>query len=328
MKGCFRWFGIALVLGLLFGAFFGTALYVDVAGITTPAMITEKRETIRHTSTGGWVRDLTLLVRYQPYDETLTQLTDIRANQATYDRLHVGATVPIKYAPSRVLRDLLILPATQLADQSTLDWLLLQYNASTLRNVGLALLGVVLFCFWLITPAGKSAWWRVVPLLIWGIAMMFFALRPTLIPAPAVPQRLATAIVKDVDRITLARKTSRSSLRYYSRTLLQPYDLVQLEWTPPGMDTPVQVVDEIDPESITDLKTGSTVAISYRQNDPRAAQLVGGTRSHQWINYLTLPVNLAILFGLWLLWKVITLPFRKASQRLARATTQARQHRP
>ena len=44
MKGCFRWFGIALVLGLLFGAFFGTALYVDVAGITAPGTITEKRD--------------------------------------------------------------------------------------------------------------------------------------------------------------------------------------------------------------------------------------------------------------------------------------------
>ena len=328
MKGCFRWFGIALVLGLLFGAFFGTALYVDVAGITAPGTITEKRETIRHTSTGGWVRDLTLLVRYQPRDESLTRLTDIRTNQATYDRLHVGSTVPIKYAPSRALRDLLILPATQLADQSTLDWLLLQYNTSTLRNVGLALLGVVLFCFWLITPAGKSSRWRAVPLLIWGIVMMFFALRPTLIPAPAVPQRQATAIVKNVDRITLARRTSRSSLRYYSRTLLQPYDFVQLEWTPPGMDVPVQAVDEIDPDSIADLEVGSTMAISYPENDPRAARLVGGTRSHHWINYFTLPVNLAILFGLWLLWKVITLPFRKASQRLARATAQAQQRRP
>ena len=47
MKGCFRWFGIALVLGLLFGALFGTALYVDVAGITTPGTITEKREALR-----------------------------------------------------------------------------------------------------------------------------------------------------------------------------------------------------------------------------------------------------------------------------------------
>ena len=77
-------------MGLLFGALFGTALYVDVAGITTPGTITEKRETIRHILTGSWVRDQTLLVRYQPHDKTLTQLSDIKTNQAPYDRLHVG----------------------------------------------------------------------------------------------------------------------------------------------------------------------------------------------------------------------------------------------
>jgi hypothetical protein len=294
---------------LCIGPFVGTSLYVDASGITGPGTVLAKRETIKHDVTGSWVRTMNIQVRYQPHDQRSAEVSDIDVDAAVYDALHVGSPIMVKYAPSRLLRGSLILPAQRLVGQSTLTWLRLQFNQATLRSVGLAAVGMVCFLFWLFTPVNGSLRWRALPLLAWGGMMALVVIRPALSPAPRVPRRTATATVKEIDRITVfSRRRSSHGASFTGRRdtdLLYPYDLVQFEWTPPGLDTPVEVVDGIDPGSIPGLDVGSRVAISYPVPDPRAATLVGGTHKHQWINYLTLPVYAFVFFCLWLVWVLV-----------------------
>jgi hypothetical protein len=79
------------------------------------------------------------------------------------------------------------------------------------------------------------------------------------------------------------RSSSGSS---HAWPLVQPYDLVWVEFTPPGIDHPVQTVDVVDDGSVANLTKGGTVQITYPTDDPRAARLVGATYRHLWINNL------------------------------------------
>ncbi len=203
MNGCLSRFGVALTLLLCLGPFVGTSLYVDARGITGPGTVLAKRETIKHDVTGSWVRTMNIQVRYQPRDERSTESTDFNVDAATFDTLHVGSPILVRYAPSRLLRDALILPAQRLDGQTTLTWLQLQFNQATLRDAGLAALGIICFLFWLLTPDNGSMRLRALPLLAWGAATALLFIWPVMSLAPRAPQLTATATVKEIDRISI-----------------------------------------------------------------------------------------------------------------------------
>ena len=83
-----------------------------------------------------------------------------------------------------------------------------------------------------------------------------------------------TATVYEVLTITtLGNMEPQQSL-----PLQHPYQMVLLQFVPPGMDTPVKAVDKVDLGSASNLKEGQSVNIIYDAAHPRIARLQQGTR--------------------------------------------------
>ena len=108
----------------------------------------------------------------------------------------------------------------------------------------------------------------------------------------------ATAQVTSATRITsiFLGRGSRGS-RY---NLSQPFDIVQLTFTPPGYPDPVTVVDAVDVNASqpTPFEKGAQFGIVYSPADPRDARIVGQTRIHHFRTPLQVYTDNALLLGL------------------------------
>ncbi|QQS46558.1 MAG: sulfatase-like hydrolase/transferase [Acidobacteriota bacterium] len=113
-------------------------------------------------------------------------------------------------------------------------------------------------------------------------------------PEPRGPWREAAATVLQVDKITEHRSRRR---RHYGPTPLPwPYQIVRLSYTPPGRNAPVEVMDNIEIASQPDLAEGRTVKITWAEDNPREARIVGGSPGRPWANrFYVFGETLAIL---------------------------------
>jgi hypothetical protein len=103
---------------------------------------------------------------------------------------------------------------------------------------------------------------------------------------PSGPSQQGTATVGHVSHVTeyivRARKNNRHQLRW-------PYDVVELTFTPPGRSGPVSAVDEVELGSVPGHPTvseGAVLQISWTQDDPRAAKIVGARPARVWLNWV------------------------------------------
>jgi hypothetical protein len=128
---------------------------------------------------------------------------------------------------------------------------------------------------------------------------------------PSGPQQQGTATVRHVSHVTeyilRARKNNRFQLQW-------PYDVVELTFTPPGRSGPVSAVDEVELGSVPGqsvVAEGAVIQISWPQDDPRAAKIVGARPARVWLNWvyslsgvlLTLAALFAFLFIFALFWR-------------------------
>jgi len=108
-----------------------------------------------------------------------------------------------------------------------------------------------------------------------------FSLVAGLFPrSPHGPWRQATAVVRKVTHVTRYshRRRDDSPLRW-------PYDIVQLDFTPDGRSGAVTAVDVVEAASVPGLKDGSTVQITWPEDDPRSAKLVEARPGAPWANW-------------------------------------------
>jgi hypothetical protein len=101
---------------------------------------------------------------------------------------------------------------------------------------------------------------------------------------PRGPWRQGTAVVRQVTRVT--EYTHRRSA---PTVLPWPFDIIQLEFTPEGRPGPVTAVDVVDVKSeagVTGgLAQGAVAPISWPEDDPRSAKIVGARPGRTWANW-------------------------------------------
>lgn len=96
---------------------------------------------------------------------------------------------------------------------------------------------------------------------------------------PRGPWQETTAVVKDVRHIT------DYSYHRHASALRWPYDVVELSFVPPGRQDPISAVDVIEAGSVPDLVEGQPVKITWPQDHPRAAKIVGAAPGAPWLNW-------------------------------------------
>ncbi|MFN8483424.1 MAG: hypothetical protein U0768_10315 [Anaerolineae bacterium] len=281
------------VFGLCIGiplAILAGSLAIDALGQTRPAQVIQKSEPVRlHTADGTWSQGLSLVVRYDTAGAPLPRFTEyimavmdaqhpgstqeiatLNPPAADFDRLHAGDSYDVRFFRLAQFASLV-----RPADQSTwtvFPWLWIE---GALMVVGL----VFIAYFLRKTPLG---YWPLAILILFALTLpplQGFYLWRQRDDLGAATQR-ATAEVKDVTRIYRVFFGRGSSGSTYD--LSQPFDIVQLSFTPPNFRDPVTIVDAIDADgkSPPEFGKGALVDIVYAPDDPRDGRIVGETRTH------------------------------------------------
>ena len=90
---------------LLLSPLIGPPMYVEVAGPVVSGTVEAKHEAIDVFS-GTWMRRAFVDVRYRPRGEDEPEVTGVAVDVPTYDRLHPGDAVRVRYAPNQTLRQI------------------------------------------------------------------------------------------------------------------------------------------------------------------------------------------------------------------------------
>jgi hypothetical protein len=101
-----RWLALGLVL-LIVSTPLWVSFYLDARGVAADGQITDKRETLV-ARRDSWRRQFYLTFQYQPQDNLIPETASVEVDQATYDQLHVGSSVRVRYLSVRPLRELSI----------------------------------------------------------------------------------------------------------------------------------------------------------------------------------------------------------------------------
>jgi hypothetical protein len=305
----------ALAVGLVAGLALAGSLYLDQTGIAVPGQVTAMEERITMGRGANWSRVLALTTRYTAAGATQPTTTVIHVDEAIFDRLRPGAAVRVRYLPE-------VRAIARLEEQSTLSILLSILPWDWLPVIGLAASGAALL--WLLLKR------RLPRLLGFPLAVIWLGwLASVLLPAapglePAGPRQAAIAEVRQVDTIT--RSGSYRRRRYSAGDYAQPYELVELVFTPAGRDRPVVAVDAVDQGSLPGLTVGAIVAITYPPDAPRQARLTGGTRDYWWKNWLEAGLIVGGLVALLVVGRFLIRPLlKRVGARIGRQAEIARQ---
>jgi hypothetical protein len=277
-------------IALLLSPLIGPPLYVEVAGPVVSGTVVAKREAIDVLS-GTWMRRAFVDVRYRPRGEDETEVASIAVDLATYDRLHMGDPVQVRYAPNATLRQLASLAVARLDSQLPLG--------SFFARMGNYLVGLVLTIgVWLALLWAWSKWRH------WWLSAAIFGLMAGGVlylgsgwqPAPGGAILAGSAEIRAIHQVTRIWESRRSS----GDDAVQPYTIVELVFVPQGTAEPVVAVDLVDAGSVPALEKGANVPISYSARDPRWARIEGATRTYSWKNLRSFGL-IALIVGLLLL---------------------------
>jgi hypothetical protein len=285
----------ALVVAILLIPVLGPPLWVEASNTVAQGVVVGKREeiTLRHAT---WTRRLLLDVRYQPADTGAPEQAAIVVDPLRYDTTPVGEAVQVRYLPEPDLRKLGDLAGARLLDQPLLGPLRAQLEGIRELAIGLGA-WLILLAAW----AKWRRWWLMLPLALGLLGAALYAVSNPPPPAPPGPQEPAVATVRAthlIERISWGRRRSRA------QDAVQPYQIVELEFTPRGMAGPVIAIDQVDAGDTVSLRTEDTVPIHYSAANPRWAQIDGASRSYAWRNLQTYGVIAALcavlLGGAWI----------------------------
>lgn len=313
MTGGNRSWTPAVVVAMLVGAALTLSLALDTIGTRTRAVVTSRRETASVTRRGGWNRTTQLGLRTT--GSGVEQFLTLSPSFERYDALVEGDTVD--------LRTLTIFRGVSLVRDA-------QQNSRTWLPWG-----------WLFVGIGGAAAaflaWKVSPTLVVVIAIVV-GLGWPIVSAwrddaaandSAARTAHATATVRAVTRVTEwhlgSRRSSRWSRAFDEYVLAQPYDVVTLEFTPPGALGSVLAVDAVDvaADAPPVAKADARMSVRFAAEHPRDAQLEGFTRRWHWRDMagvyresvLVLAVFVAGLLALSWGWSRITRALKQAAGR-------------
>lgn len=124
-------------------------------------------------------------------------------------------------------------------------------------------------------------------------------------PEPRGPWHEATATIEQISNFTEYVQRSSSS----HTPLRWPYQFVRLSFTPPGRTEPVEIMDSIEIGSVSGIVEKAVVPITWPEDDPRSARIIGGRPGRAWANWFYMMgeelavavviLALILLFGIW-----------------------------
>jgi hypothetical protein len=284
---------------------FGVPVALRVSGVPGTAQIAEKRESVTVLPyTGTWYNRYHLVLHYKPPgaslgDPTSRNWTDslslsLAATRDIFDRARVGQTIGITYLPFR--------PSIgKLTERSFLD---LIREMLSVRDI---LVGVVLVLGVIVaiavsgrTPTNPAA--RTVKYVVLAACLV------TVLGAgwlgyqnpPSVSEYAVNAAA--VGRVVQVRRIDRtlfdmSSSDHSSAPLAQPFDVIEVEFTPPMLAQVVHAADAVDSGTVRGLALGSPLSIRYDAAAPRTIRLDGGTRTYRATNAREMGEQTAIMLG-------------------------------
>lgn len=306
-----RFFGLFWFV-LIVGAIIGYSLYLDNAGIVTSGKVSAKQETIS-VHAGDWTRHLLLQVQFQVPGERLPRYAQGNVDLVTYDRTQIGDGVLVRYLPSSVLHQLVLIPTSRLASDTTFSLPADSYGPLE-RVIGVTLLLVLLL---VLAVKTKNRIAKIVFIALGSIAFGYF-LFPRQTPAPAGNIQSANAKVAHISTVTHILEGRRKR----GMATSQPYDIVQLNFTPQERSESVVAVDEIDHDSIPGLSAGETLPIQYQSDQPRIARILGGARTFPEQARMSFVVNTGAMFlFLWFVHWLHNMIRSKARRMLINAQT-------
>lgn len=280
-----RFLGLSWLI-LIVGAIIGYSLYLDNAGIVTTGKVSAKQETIS-VHAGNWTRHLLLQVQFQVPGEIIPRYAQGNVDLISYDRTRIGDRVPVRYLPSPVLHQLVIIPTARLASDTTFSLPADSYGPLE-RVIGVTLLLVLLL---VLAVKAKNRIARILFIVLGSIAFGYF-LFPRQTPAPAGNIQSTRATVAHISTVTRILEGRRKR----GIATSQPYDIVQLSFTPQGRTESVLAVDEIDHDSIPGLSPGDVLPIQYQSDQPRIVRLLGGSRTFPEGARISFLVNTGAMF--------------------------------
>jgi hypothetical protein len=273
MKGCGSFIGPLLFFLLLGGPLLAASLDIDMRGAVAPGEVRAKQETIS-VRYGNWTRRTSIEVSYRPAEQPFDERTSIEVNPATYDRLHEGSEVAVRYQPNPALRSIILLPTARLAQQSTMSAIVDRLPANAAQLGLLAAGGLMLLVVWRGLRLKIGGWLLAAYVAVIAVYLALASANYT----PPEPRATANATVREIHETRWRTRSSRSGRSIRP----DPFDVIELEFVPPGMRDPVVAVDEVDLASGAQLEKGAQTTISYSVANPREAEIVGAAHPSYW----------------------------------------------
>lgn len=320
---------VFLTIGAITALLVGGALAIEQAGKIVPAIVDRHSEHVETTAQGTWRHEYSVQLRYR-LDGGIPSLEQPTATEsaatlspppAHFDRLAAGAPTEVRVLP--LYRSLALVRLGETSIAESLPWLW----------IGFALGAPVLF--WIVrllaaSNAGMVALVVVALIAGGGIpAAQGYLAWQTSGDFASRPLR-ARAQVSEVTRITYVDPfpcrpggRSRCARRNTTYDVAQPYDIVELRFTPENARGPIIAVDAVD-ATAAPLSPGDQVEIAYAASDSRAALIMGASHTHYWRNAV-IPAVLAAVVAL-----LIAAGLIYANRQYARSRQRrlARQQRP
>ena len=311
--------GFIFVFALAIVPWITMSAYMKSAGIVVAGRVLDKRETFSLPGGDTWKHVFEITCEYRtldsPYPETFMQ----RVDSPFYHSLHAGSPVRVRYSPSRLLRSFAGM-GIYLEDSSILSRLhdgppdrrdiamagalivaaivgLVGYLAKK-KALGViaaviagvcfpmalfAASGLLLFpgLFWASRRnPGKGYGWALFTTVALSVGVTYWRV-PRSSPLPADSIRNGTATVQQV---RVADELWSNAWETYGRrageNICEPFQMVELVFTPEGASEPIHVLDRIDMNSVAGLRDGSSVPIQYSAIDPDSTRIVGASRNY------------------------------------------------
>jgi hypothetical protein len=260
---------------------YGLSLYLDVTGQVVQARVEKTEERIAHATSGhsipgSWTRSFWANVTFDTAEGR--RMAPLWIDEAAYDALMPGTSIAVRY--------LAWLPfIARPADQSTLSLVPWRWLAA-----GFSLLAIIL----MLRPLSRAlpGWLTALAILGGIVTVILWLVYPTPWLKALDPPVLTTTA--EVVKVREETRSFTSASETGSSPAPQPWNVVELRFTPQGRTKPVIAVDSVDVGSVAGLQVGARLPISYSANQPREARL-NGARTWRWREWGELAEWLVIL---------------------------------
>lgn len=304
---------LALLLLVVVGPWVLLGYSLELFGVLTDGEIVGRREAVV-ISSDHWRHDLVVTYRYRLANSPQQATASQPVNRDIFDRVRIGSQVKVRYSRWELLRSfgsagvslvdapwysrlpnesdggLWLLDMALCATVLVLGYLAYRRRSRPLQMVAITAAasvgaGVLLFGF-LIFPLLLLMWWRRPASGFGWVLLASMALSAAILamripwPPPLPPGELVSlpAVVQQVHSVERVWGTNRMP----GQQLHQPFQILDLEFTPPGASETVHAIDLIDQGSVPSLHRGAMVTVVYPAGRPHSARISGARRHYAW----------------------------------------------